>query len=66
MRGFSVRVSWRRSPSDVAVETFAYALDLRADYEGWRQLGGEPPLIQIAKEVKKMREELTRLRAHMR
>ncbi len=57
----SVEVSWRRSPKSKNREVHSYVLNLRMDYDNWGQLGGAPPDIQIAREMKKLREDVGRL-----
>lgn len=56
-----VEVSWRRSPKSKNREGHSYVLNLRTDYDNWGQLGGPPPEIQIAMEMKKLRENVGRL-----
>lgn len=56
-----VEVSWRRSPKSKKREAHSYVLNLRMDYDNWGQLGGSPPNIQIAREMKKLREDIGRL-----
>lgn len=56
----TVEVSWRRSPNSTKCESHSYALNLIEDYKDWGQLGGPPPLIQIAQDIRKLREEVTR------
>ena len=56
-----VKVSWRRSPQSKRREGHSYVLNLRSDYDKWGQLGGPPPEIQIATEMKKLRENVGRL-----
>lgn len=60
-RVVGVEVSWLRSPKAKKREGHSYVLNLLKDYENWGQLGGPPPLIQIAQDMKKLREELTNL-----
>lgn len=57
----SVEVSWLRSPKSKNREVHSYVLNLRMDYDNWGQLGGAPPDIQIAREMKKLREDVGRL-----
>ena len=56
-----VEVSWRRTPKSKNRETHSYVLNSRMDYDNWGQLGGGPPDIQIAREMKKLREDVGRL-----
>ena len=56
-----VEVSWRRSPKSKNREVHSYVLNSRMDYDNWGQLGGAPPDIQIAREMKKLREDVERL-----
>ncbi len=55
-----VSVSWRRLPN-AKREGHSYVLDLISDYKDWGQLGGPPPLIQIAQDMRKLREEVSKL-----
>jgi hypothetical protein len=57
----SVEVSWLRSPRAKKREGHSYVLNLLKDYEGWGQLGGPPPLIQIAQDMRKLREHVAKL-----
>lgn len=57
----TVEVSWRRSPNLAKRESHSYVLDLIEDYKDWGQLGGPPPLIQIAQDMRKLREEVMRI-----
>ena len=56
-----VKVSWLRSPQSKVREVHSYRLDLVRDYEDWGQLGGGPPLIEISKDIRKLREEVSKL-----
>jgi len=53
---YSVTTSWRRDPSKDIRETNIYQLDLRS-MEGMGNLGASDPLIQIAEQLKKLRED---------
>jgi hypothetical protein len=55
-----VRIAWSRAPSTGERESYSYRLDLIRDYDNWGQLGGPPPLIQIAQDMKKLREEVAK------
>jgi len=57
----SVEVSWGRAPSARKRERHSYVLNLLADYDNWGQLGGPPPMIQIAQDMRKLREEVAKL-----
>lgn len=57
----NVRVSWLRKPGAKAREGHSYVLDLIKDYDNWGQLGGAPPLIQIAQDMRKIREAVSKL-----
>ena len=57
----TVEVSWLRSPGAKKREGHSYVLNLLKDYENWGQLGGPPPLIQIAQDIKKLREQISKL-----
>lgn len=54
-RSFKTTVQWRRTPGG-RVESTSYQLDMSA-YDGFGHLGASDPLIQIAEQVKKMRED---------
>lgn len=53
---FTVSVRWKRSPYDQGDESYTYQLDM-SDYEGIGRLGEGDPLVQIANQIKKMRED---------
>lgn len=53
---FTVTVSWKRSPSAKVRESHTYVLDL-STLKGVSRLGASNPLIQIAEQVKKARED---------
>lgn len=53
---FTVTASWKRSPSAKARESHTYVLDL-STLKGVSRLGASNPLIQIAEQVKKARED---------
>lgn len=56
-----IQVAWRRSPNAKKRESHSYVLDLVKDYDNWGQLGGPPPLIQIAQDMRKLREAVAKL-----
>lgn len=53
---FTVTVSWKRDPSEQTREVLTYTLDMN-DLEGLSRLGEPDPLIQIASQVKNIRED---------
>lgn len=53
---FAVEVSWRRDPKSTTRETHTYALDMK-DYEGFTRFGAAEPLLQIAQEIRFMRDD---------
>ena len=53
---YTVTISWRRSPDKVTREKNVYTLNM-ADLEGITRLGGGDPLVQVAVELKHMRED---------
>ena len=57
----SVEVTWLRTPGGKKREGHSYVLNLLKDYENWGQLGGPPPLIQIAQDIRKLREQVAKL-----
>jgi hypothetical protein len=53
---FSVSISWKTSPRHTNRETLSYELSM-LDYEGVSYLGARSPTVQLADEVKKLRED---------
>jgi hypothetical protein len=53
---FTVIVSWKLHPASSTRETMVYELNM-ADYAGVSYLGERDPLIQIASQIKKLRED---------
>jgi cell division inhibitor SulA len=53
---YTVTITWLRDPGKTERETSSYALDMR-DTDGITRLGAASPLIQIAEQIKKMRED---------
>lgn len=53
---YEVTITWLRKPSDKTKENNTYTLDMR-HAKGITRLGSANPLIQIAEQVKKMRED---------
>lgn len=53
---FSVKVQWRASPGakNVEVNSYSFSMD---QFDGVSRLGAESPLVQIAEQVKQMRED---------
>ncbi len=60
-QAFDITASWLRKPRSDERESYSYTLDLRSDYDGWGQLGGGPPLVEIAKEIRKIRESISKI-----
>lgn len=59
-RNYRVTISWSREQASRTIETMSYDLNMN-DYEGSSWLGARSPLNQLADEVKKIREELSRV-----
>ncbi|MFT2212989.1 hypothetical protein ACLJYM_13985 [Rhizobium giardinii] len=55
-RAYRATISWRASPTARRREVLTYTLSL-ADYDGISRLGAASPLIEIAEQVKKLRED---------
>lgn len=55
-RNYTVTTSWLRNPADTVRQTLTYSLSM-ADYKGFAQLGGPDPLVNIANEIKHIRED---------
>jgi hypothetical protein len=53
---YNVTISWLRSPTDIRRESITYTLDMTM-FKNVSQLGASDPVVQIAEEVKKMRED---------
>jgi hypothetical protein len=53
---YNVTVSWKRSPTATARETLTYNLDM-SEFKGITQLGASEPSVQIAEQLKKLRED---------
>jgi hypothetical protein len=51
-----VTTSWLRHPQDIKRHSLSYTLSM-ADVQGLEQLGGGDPLVQIAQEIKHIRED---------
>ncbi|MEC3768862.1 hypothetical protein U9J39_25185 [Cupriavidus sp. SS-3] len=58
-KAYTVKISWRRSPTDALREENSYTLNL-ADKIGISQLGNDP-LVQAAGDIRKFREDFSRL-----
>jgi hypothetical protein len=56
-QSFDVVVTWRASPSAKAIERNSYTFSMK-QYEGIVRLGASSPMIQLAEQVKKIREDL--------
>jgi hypothetical protein len=59
-KAFTVSISWRRNAAEPEREQNTYLLDMR-DVEGMSRLGSSDPLLQIAEEVKHIREDWKRV-----
>lgn len=57
---YSVQVSWKRHPSRDDREALTYTLDMN-DVEGMSWLGASDPMIQVAEQIKKIREDWQRV-----
>lgn len=55
-RKFTVSTSWIGTPGAADREVLSYEIDM-SDYAGWGTLGAADPLVQIAQDVKKLREQ---------
>lgn len=53
---YTVTITWLRDPGSAEREVSSYALDMR-DADGITRLGAASPLIQIAEQIKKIRED---------
>lgn len=58
-KDYEVAVSWKKAPSDSVREKIAYHINF-AHFRGLSRLGRDP-VVQVADEVKKMREDLSSL-----
>lgn len=57
---YRVTIRWKRNPESDEQECLSYTLNM-ADYEGMARLGAASPAIQIAEQVKKIREDWQRI-----
>lgn len=55
-QSYDVKISWKRSPTSEAVEKNSYTLKM-SDFIGVSRLGASDPLIQIAEQIKHLRED---------
>ncbi|MCP5396859.1 MAG: hypothetical protein H6918_09025 [Sphingomonadaceae bacterium] len=55
-QNFEVQISWKLAPNAVQRETLSYWLNM-SDYQGVSYLGSRDPNVQIAEQVKKLRED---------
>ena len=55
-KSFDVTVSWKRSPTDDAAETLNYTICM-SDYNNLASVGSREPIIQIAEQIKNIRED---------
>lgn len=62
---FDVAISWRATPNAKAREQNNYSFAMR-QYEGIVRLGSSGPLVQIAEQVKKIREDLRHVTSGVR
>lgn len=53
---YTVEIRWKRHPKDVETEALTYTLDMN-DIEGMSRLGAADPMIQVADQLKKLRED---------
>ena len=53
---FTVTVSWRLQPQDQKREQLSYSLNM-ADFKGVSYLGSRDPIVQVAEQIKKLRED---------
>lgn len=53
---FTVSTSWIGAPGAINREILSYDIDM-SDYAGWGTLGAADPLVQIAQDIKKLREQ---------
>lgn len=54
---YTVVISWKHRPKDKRRETLVYTLRI-GDIKGSSQLGASDPLVQIADDIRKMREDM--------
>jgi hypothetical protein len=55
-KSFVVTVSWRRDPSKEGREQLSYVLNMK-DVDGLSRLGPSDPAVELAEQVKKLRED---------
>lgn len=53
---YRVEILWKRHPKDVEAEALTYTLDMN-DIEGMSRLGAADPMIQVADQLKQLRED---------
>ena len=53
---YLVEIQWKRHPKAKATEALSYTLDMN-DIDGMSRLGAADPMIQVAEQLKKMRED---------
>lgn len=53
---FQVTISWKNHPSSKKRDTLIYTLNM-SDYSNVSYLGGRDPVVQIAEQIKKLRED---------
>lgn len=53
---FSVIVSWKLHPSDQLRQELRYSLNM-SDFKGISYLGARDPIVQVAEQIKKLRED---------
>ena len=55
-KNFEVTASWKRSPTSIERETLTFWLNM-ADFKGVSYLGARDPRVQIAEQLKELRED---------
>lgn len=55
-KAFQVSTSWKHHPGERKRQSLSYELSM-GDYDGYGHLGAHSPLIQIAEQLKKLRED---------
>lgn len=55
-KSFTVTTSWKLHPNDKERETLTYILNM-GDYSGVSYLGSRDPIVQVADQMKKLRED---------
>jgi len=55
-KSFTVTISWQLHPSSNVRETLSYSLNMK-DFKGVSYLGARDPIVQVAEQIKKLRED---------